>query len=123
MLWTPVKFLAYSSQRQCSERLASHPVQLEVRFIAAQCHCLYAAEPRSLWLFDYKLPSSTRSQIIVQSAGALFSIGRPSSTRIAEKTRPLTGSLLTLSPPYRRIGSVSIACLTGCAFTRHFPAT
>lgn len=49
--------------------------------------------------FDYKLPSTTRSQIIVQSAGALFSIGRPSPTWIAAKTRPLTGSLLTSSTP------------------------
>lgn len=36
------------------------------------------------WLFDYKLPSATSSQITVQCTGALFSIGRPSSTRMAE---------------------------------------
>lgn len=51
------------------------------------------------WLFDYKLPLAAKSQIIVPSAGALFSIGRPGSTWFAEKTRPLTGSLLTLSSP------------------------
>lgn len=66
------------------------------------------------WLFDYKLPSATRSQIIVQSAGALFSIGRPSSARIAEKTRPLTGSLLTSSThtagldPYESLVSLGV---------------
>lgn len=66
MVWPPVKFWPYSSPRHCSERLASRPVQLELKFIAAQCHCLYAAEPRSLcqplafWLqttFSHMVPN------------------------------------------------------------------
>lgn len=123
MVWTPVTFLAHASQSQPSERLASHPVQLELKFIATAYMQLSYGPFASRWLSDYKLSSATRSQIIVHRAEALFSLGRPSSTGIAGKTRPLTGSLLTSSAPCRRIGSVSVACLTGCAFTLHFPAT
>lgn len=100
MVWPPVKFLAYSKAVHRGLHLILYSWNWSLLLLSATAYMqLSHGTFANRRLFDYKLLSTTRSQIIVQTTGALFSIGRPSSAWLAVKTCPLTGSLLTLSTP------------------------